>query len=899
MSRPLRVLIVEDSEDDARLLADALRRGGYPPTWRRVETAPAMTDALTGEPWDLVIADYRLPAFSGPAALALVKESGIDVPFIVVSGTIGEVEAVTALKAGAHDFLLKDNLARLVPAVERELREAENRRRGAVAEAGLRRSEERYRGLMEGLPVGVYRTTPDGIVLEANSAMATLLGYPGPEALLGRNVAGLYTDPADRDHWRAAVERDGGPALEHTVRRADGQVIWVRDTGRAVRDERGLVRWYDGVLEDITARKQAEADLARRQAELEALVAHSPDSITRYDRDLRFTFVSPAAERASGEPSGGRIGKRPTEVDPGQETARRWERLVAEVFATGKEHAAEWECRDERKKWVHVHLVPETDADGAVGSALVIGRDITPLKRAQQHLESQEAYFRGLIEHATDMIAILDADGVIRYASPSVHRTLGYLPPAVVGWSVFGFVHPDDVSRLQPLLEKLVANPALPVRAEHRVRHADGSWHTLESSGTNLLADPAVGGVVVNARDVTERVALEEQLQQAQKLEAVGRLAGGVAHDFNNLLTVIQANGEFLLNQLPDTDPRRTDVEEIRDAAQRGAVLTRQLLAFSRRQVVQPRVLELNVVVADMTRMFGRLLGEDIDLKLDLDPAVGQVLEDAGQLEQVLLNLSVNARDAMPGGGRLTIATRVEELDAEAAGRLDLPSGRYAQLSVTDTGTGIEPAVMARMFEPFFTTKARGTGLGLATVYGIVQQAGGHIGAVSTPGQGATFTIRLPETTAAGTAGTRPDPAAALPLGSETVLLVEDEAPVRSATRRALERCGYHVLEAESGDRAVQIAESFGGHIGLVITDVVMPRMSGPTVAQRVVALRPGTPVLYATGYGHDAVAERGGLEPGVWLLEKPFSGDGLARKVREILDASAVRVSGGPAPPP
>jgi PAS domain S-box-containing protein len=886
VSTPLRLLIVEDSEDDARLLVEALRSGGYGSTWHRVETARSMSAALAREPWDLVIADYRLPAFSAPAALALLQQSGIDIPFLIVSGAIGEVEAVTALKAGAHDFLHKDNLARLVPAVERELREAENRRRRTAAEAGLRQSEERYRGLMEGLPVGVYRTTPEGVVLEANTAMAALLGYPDPAALVGRSVAGLYTDPADRDRWRAGVEAGGGTTLELTVRRPDGEVIWVRDTGRAVRDAQGRVRWYDGVLENITARKRVEADLARRQAELETLVAHSPDSITRYDRDLRFTFVSPAAERSAGEPSGGRIGKRPTEVDPCQEAARRWERMVAEVFATGREHAAEWECRNAGKKWVHVHLVPEPDATGGVGSTLVIGRDITALKRAQEHLQSREAYFRGLIEHATDMIAILDAEGLIRYVSPSVHRTLGYLPESVVGWSIFGFVHPDDATRLRPLLEQLVAAPAVPVRAEHRIRHADGSWHMLESAGTNLLADPAVAGIVINARDVTERVALEEQLQRAHKLEAIGRLAGGVAHDFNNLLTVIQANGELLLNQLPDTDPRRSDVEEIRDAAERAAVLTRQLLAFSRRQVAQPRVLELNAVVADMSRMCGRLVGEDIDLRLDLDPAVGNVLLDAGQLEQVLLNLSVNARDAMPAGGRLTIATRVEVLDAEAARRLgDLPPGRYARLSVTDTGTGMEPSVMERMFEPFFTTKARGTGLGLATVYGIVQQTRGHISAVSAPGQGTTFTIRLPETDATGPAGAGGDAAAPLPRGSETILLVEDEAPVRSATRRVLESCGYRVLEADSGERAVQIAETFDGAIGIVITDVVMPRMSGPTVAQRVLALRPATPVLYATGYSHDAVTERGGLGPGVWLLEKPFSVDGLAHKVREILD--------------
>jgi two-component system cell cycle sensor histidine kinase/response regulator CckA len=394
-------------------------------------------------------------------------------------------------------------------------------------------------------------------------------------------------------------------------------------------------------------------------------------------------------------------------------------------------------------------------------------------------------------------------------------------------------------------------------------------------------------GYICLARDLTEQKSLEAQFQQAQKMEAVGQLAGGVAHDFNNLLTVINGYGALVMDRLPAGDPAREMLRQVVAAGDRAAGLTRQLLTFSRKAIIEPKILDLTAVVADVDKMLRRLIGEDIQLTIVSDLDVGAVKADAGQIEQVILNLVVNARDAMPKGGRLTIEARNVVLDETyAKGHPDAQPGQHVLLAVSDTGCGMDERTMARIFEPFFTTKgARGTGLGLATVHGIVKQSGGHVAVSSEVGQGTTFKVYLPQVAQRPTAGKSHHDLKVLPRGSETVLFVEDEDGVRALSRHVLQKVGYTVLEARDGVAALRVAGQHPGRIDLLVTDVVMPRMSGREVAEQLATSRPGAKVLFLSGYTDDAVVRHGILEAQVAFLQKPFSPASLVIKVREVLD--------------
>jgi two-component system cell cycle sensor histidine kinase/response regulator CckA len=394
---------------------------------------------------------------------------------------------------------------------------------------------------------------------------------------------------------------------------------------------------------------------------------------------------------------------------------------------------------------------------------------------------------------------------------------------------------------------------------------------------------PAVTRAVEATAERRERRQLEHRLQQSQRMEAVGRLAAGVAHDFNNVLTVVLGSTELILLDLPAESPLRDEVEVVQEAATRAIDLIRQLLAFGARQVLQPRVLDLNELVNTVSRMLRRLISEDVQLVIRLAPDLGRVRVDPGQIEQVLVNLAVNARDAMPKGGRLTIETANVTVAAEPGSA----PGPRVLLQVSDTGTGMDAETQARIFEPFFTTKARGkgTGLGLATVYGIVRQSGGHIGVDSTPGRGTVFRIHLPCESDPIEGDAAPRPTAPPQGGSETVLLVEDESLLRVLARKVLERGGYHVLAAGGGAEALDLAAQHAEPIHLLLTDVVMPDMSGRDVMQRLAPGRPEMKVLYMSGYADEAVARHGVLDPGTSFIQKPFKPDALAQKVREVLD--------------
>jgi PAS domain S-box-containing protein len=500
-------------------------------------------------------------------------------------------------------------------------------------------------------------------------------------------------------------------------------------------------------------------------------------------------------------------------------------------------------------------------------------RYATERARAVQALERREEHYRSLIENSLDLVSILNLDGTIRYASPSHERILGYPLEELVGQNAFSFIHTDDLPAARAAFSRLNQSASI----ECRFRHKDETWRVLESSGRNLSHLPGVCGLVINSRDITDRKRLEEQLHHSQRLEAVGRLAGGVAHDFNNLLMVITGYSEMLLDSMHPGDPARDDLEQVAKAARRATDLTHQLLAFSRRQAARPQVINLNVLIQDMDRMLRRVLGEEIELFNDLAPVLKTVRVDPGQMEQVILNIAVNARDAMPNGGKLTIETAglVVTEEFERQGRSPA-AGEYVMLSMADTGVGMDARVLARVFEPFFTTKEHGTGLGLSTSYGIIKQSGGEIWADSKPGAGTTFRIYLPMAHQAADELDVPQ-ASALLQGTETILLVEDEDGVRHVVETMLKRHGYHVLSSGSPSDALGVAERLDGAIDLLVTDVVMPGMSGRKLAECMLQYCPRMKVLYVSGYGDSIDSEAA-------FLQKPFTTDELALKIREIL---------------
>jgi two-component system, cell cycle sensor histidine kinase and response regulator CckA len=508
---------------------------------------------------------------------------------------------------------------------------------------------------------------------------------------------------------------------------------------------------------------------------------------------------------------------------------------------------------------------------------------------AREDLLRSAERFRALIEKSTDMILVIDAEARYRFWSPSATQVLGWTAEEVLGRSAFEFIHADDRSRMVETLGGLLGAAGATAHALMRHQHKDGSWRHLEANARNLIDDPAVNGVVVNSRDVTEQRRLEAQFRQAQKLESVGRLAGGIAHDFNNLLTVILSGAEAMKEDLAVGSPIDPEiVAEIGAAGARARDLTRQLLAFARKQVIAPVPLDLNTVVRDSQKMLGRLLREDVELLVNLDPALWTVRCDPGQVEQVILNLAVNARDAMPGGGRLIIATGNVCVGPEDVARVPVERpGDYVMLVVRDSGAGMSPEVKAHLFEPFFTTKPKGegTGLGLATIYGIVKQSGGHINLTSEPGEGTAFQIFFPRTHDAVVPG-RPTPVSSNARGTESILVVEDDPQVREVTVRSLRAGGYRVLAAASGRDARHVAAGVLEGVRLLVTDVVMPGIDGPSLAEDLRRRHPGLRVLYVSGYAQDAIVKRGLLEPGIAFLPKPFTASSLLARVRAVLDA-------------
>jgi len=519
------------------------------------------------------------------------------------------------------------------------------------------------------------------------------------------------------------------------------------------------------------------------------------------------------------------------------------------------------------------------------------------IHRIHRRLSQNEEMFRLITENADDLITVIARDGRRLYDSPSYLKTFGYTNEDLQGVPIADQIHPGDHAAIFAARRE-VFGKGVSVRVEYRFRHKDGEWRHMESTGSPVRNHKGeVENIIAVSRDITQRRQAEEllrereqQLRQAQKMEAVGRLSGGIAHDFNNLLGVIIGYSESIEHRLSTEDPLRKDAREIRKAGERAAALTHQLLAFSRQQVLQPKVLDLNAVVTDMSEMLRRLIGVNIELNTQLEPQLGYVKADKGQIEQIIVNLAVNARDAMPDGGRLLIETSNAYLDEPRARSLPfLRSGPHVLLTVTDTGIGMDQETLRHIFEPFFTTKGpgKGTGLGLATVYGVVKQSGGIVGVESEQGTGSKFKIYLPLAEESVLASAPEATGESDVTGTGTILLVDDEESLRKLTADVLAERGYTVLSAGDGIQALEIARSYIEPIHLLLTDLAMPRLGGPALARYMAHLRPETRVLFMTGHAERDTASQGALPAGTEALQKPFNKDSLIRQVRQALDAA------------
>jgi PAS domain S-box-containing protein len=657
----------------------------------------------------------------------------------------------------------------------------------------------------------------------------------------------------------------------------------------------GLVAVY------LSERRRVEEALRQGERRYRLLVDNASDVVWTADLDLRLTYISPSIHRLTGYTAEERSAQPVEQRLPLTYLEAARAALARALAEAGDQGAAglgltfEYETarKDGSPVWCESRTTFLLSPDGRPVGVLGVTRDVTERKRAERALREQQAILENVIANIPCAVFWKDTRGVYLGCNAQSARDLGMASPAdVVGKTDRDMPVTEAEADSYVRCDREVMETGRPLLGiEETQRRRDGHQAVLITSKVPLRdAGGRTVGVLGVYTDVTERRRLEEQLRQAQKMEAVGRLAGGVAHDFNNLLTVINGYAEVALAGLGPGDPARDHLEPIRDAGARAAGLTRRLLAFSRKQVLAPVVLDLNALVAETGKLLAPVIGEDVRLEVRLAPGLWRVRADQGEIDQVVMNLAVNARDAMPKGGRLTIETRNVELAGGPAARQGLPEGRYVVLSVADTGHGMDEATRARLFEPFFTTKevGKGTGLGLASAYGVVTQSGGHLEVESAPGAGTTFRVYLPRAEGPVTAGKSLPGLVNRARPTETVLLVEDEAAVRSLARRALELEGYAVLEASTGHEALAVCGGHAGPIHLLATDVVMPGMSGREVADRLMSSRPGLKVLFLSGYPADALSGYGVTDTGAIFLPKPYTPRSLARKVREVLEGVA-----------
>ncbi len=860
------MLIVDDCDGDADLIASRLAETLNVPI--DAEQAPSLADglhALGESPRDAVIADLHLGDASGEETITRLRAAAPTLPLIAVSGQALESLRSNVLASGADELFDK-----------RECRTA-------LFSRSIQFLIERNRARAE------HRELEK--VLDANPDAVLVVSLTGDVRYVNEAAVALFQRSADeiRSERLGFSIAEGPPSEICVVRPGSRRICEMRVSTLEWWGERVLL----ASMRDVTTHKAAVDALRDSEARFRQLADNTAEVFFIVDaKSGRILYLNPAYERVWGRPLRDAYTERWAPLS-GIVAADSWRVQQHMMQLTKGVNAGDIEFRVARPdgsiRWLSTRAVPIADDDsGDVFRLAGVAVDVTERRQGEEALRESERRSRRLFDAVRLIVLGLDRVGRVEYVNPFFLEVTGYRAEEVIGAMWFDQFVPSRLRAAQlDAFHELMRHDS---KSHHsnaiRTRHGQErliAWNDVvlrDSSGTPT-------GSISIGEDVTDRTRFESQFREAQKMEAVGRLAGGVAHDFNNLLTVINGNTEMLAAREPNEDMSFELLDEIASAGHKAALLTRQLLAFSRRQVLEPKILLVNEIIEDAHRLLQRVIGEDIDLSIRLAPSLPAISADPGQLQQALLNLAVNARDAMPRGGHLTIESSIVELDAEAASeRPPLSAGRYVRISVSDSGVGITEEVQRRIFEPFFTTKDvdRGTGLGLAMVHGFVTQSGGRIEVYSEVGVGTTFQIYLPTSTARPT----PEPVVAKQVkqrGTETILLAEDDSAVRLLVSRTLEQLGYHVLSAPNGGDALALAEGYHGEIHLIVTDVVMPGLSGRELVERLIEQRPGVRTLYLSGYTDDAVVRHGILEHSVQFLQKPFGPAVLAKKVRAVLD--------------
>ena len=756
----------------------------------------------------------------------------------------------------------------------------------------LERERQKFAAFVNQSDIFVLVADLERTIRWTNRAMAELFPSGGAETWIGRPCRQLCGDLEV-----ACADCPIGRAIQHgrvahqearaSVRGAEGLLYM---TALPIRGASGRIEEVLLTLQDLTGLET----LRRSESRYRSVIGGSPIILFAVDRDGIITLLEGRGLAVLGRRPGESVGD--SVYDVYRETPALLENIRRAL--QGEQFEA---MIDIGGITFETRYAPLRSASGSIQGVIGVATDVTERLRAERALRDSEARKSAILETALDCIITIDHQGNITEFNQAAERTFGYSREEAIGQELASLIIPpslrEDHRRGIANLRETGEGTVIGRRIETTALRADGSELPVELAVTRIPSSdpPSFTGYI---RDLTERREAEAVLRQrevelrhAQKMEAIGVLAGGVAHDFNNLLTIIMTQSQLLLKQLPVGSHTWHKAEEIQAASTRGATLTRQLLTFSRSDVLAPEILDLNTVVIEMDHMLRRLIGEDVEIRCVPSATPLAVRADRGQLEQVVMNLAANARDAMPDGGRLTVQLRETELNEALARDLNVDhAGRFAALEVRDTGCGMDPETQGRVFEPFFTTKERGkgTGLGLSTVYGLAKQGGGSVTVASRLGQGATFTVYLPLLERAVPARPASGIPSGMPRGTETILLVEDEPAVRAIGRDLLEYNGYQVLEAEHGEAALRVAAGYPGPIHLLLSDVVMPTMGGREVAERLRVERPGIKILFVSGFTDDAIVRHGALEPGVSFLQKPFTLETLSRKVRDVLDTTA-----------
>ncbi|RMG55540.1 MAG: PAS domain S-box protein [Acidobacteria bacterium] len=928
MSRELRLLILEDDPHDAELAVAHLEKAGYSCQWEQVETRQEFLARLEAATYDLILADYNLPSFDGLTALKLFRQRDPDTPFILISGTLGEERAIESLKAGATDYVLKDRLSRLEPIVARALEEARERRRRRRAEEELRRATNMLNSILtSATEYAIVATDLDFRIIHYNPAAERLFGYTAQE-VIGRKIPDVHLrKETQRERFARAiqvVEREG--RWEHDLEWKDpqGSPRIIHMVVMPMRDEMGASVGYILFAQDVTERRRIERMFSQLQEQTSQLVGELRTEQLYQDvlRAAHLIVPADAAILSLLDEEGAELqylaaeGERAEILLP---RARPLASLGLAPLAVRERTLVQSDdlmndSRVSREYAEHVNMrvemaIPLIKGERVLGALMVLRRDepfdenerraltifantaagLIDSARLYERARQAERRYRDLYENAPDGYYTVDAQGVVKEMNATMLKWLGYHHEELLGRRRFEeLLAPESRERYRRLVERCRGHGVLE-NVELELVSREGRRFPVRINATAVWREGNYAGCRATVRDITRERELEAQLLQAQKLESLGTLVGGIAHDFNNMLTGILGFTQLLMRQVEPQSPIYEGLGRIEVLGERAADMIRQLLAFSRQDVGEKRRLMLRPFLKEVGKLLERVIPENIELLLNLSPEELWVEADPTQLQQVIMNLVVNARDAMPEGGRLQIAMAPVNLDeAFCRAHPDLQPGRYVRLGVSDTGVGIPEEIRSRIFDPFFTTKevGKGTGLGLPVVYGIVKNHGGAIEVQSEVGKGTTVHIWLPlaERGAVGEETARTE----APGGTETILLVEDEPSVLELGKMALEHLGYRVLTAENGLEALTIYMAHRDEIALVILDMVMPRLGGPETFRELKRINPSTRVLLATGYDTTQTAAQALLDEGAsGLMRKPYQIHELAQAVRAALESS------------